>query len=137
MAFYVGMANRKRYTDQSIYCWVYVRYIERNISTYSIYRNISSDYVFLNKHPSSCTCHLISHRIDIFYLLDGLSKLTRIITYFQTHEHEKLMTTFFTGYFPFPSFCHKNLRFRWKLLWTIIYSLELEKLIITFFGRKM
>ncbi len=26
-----------------------------------------------------CTCHLVSHRIDIFYLLDDLSKLTQVI----------------------------------------------------------
>ncbi len=84
----------------------------------------------------SCTCHLVSYRIDIFYLLDGSSKSTRIITYFQAREHEKWLTIFFTRYFSSPSVCHKNLRFCWKLLWTIIYSLELEKLIITFFRKK-
>ncbi len=45
-------------------------------------------------------CHLVLHRIDIFYQLDGSSKLTQITTYFQTREHEKLITTFFTEYFP-------------------------------------
>ncbi len=79
---------------------------------------------------------MVSHRIAIFYLLDGLSKLTRIITYFQTGEHEKLITTFFSAYFPSPSVCHKNLRFYLKLLRTIIYSQELKKLIITFFQEK-
>ncbi len=80
---------------------------------------------------------MVSHRIDIFYLLDSSSKLTRIISYFQTRGHEKLITTFFTRYFPSPSICHENLRFCWKLLRTIIYFLELEKLIITFFRKKM
>ncbi len=86
----------------------------------------------------SCTCHLVSHRINIFYLLDHFSKLTRIIPFFQTRENEKLITTFFIEYFPSPSVCHKNLRFCWKLLRTIIYSLELEKLIISCFsgGKK-
>ncbi len=60
------------------------------------------------KDWESCTCHLVSHRIDIFYLLDGLSKLTQIITYFRTREHEKLITNFFTGYFPSPFVCYKN-----------------------------
>ncbi len=73
----------------------------------------------------------MSYRIDIFYLLDSSSKLTQIITYFQTHEHLKLINPFFTGYFPSPSVCHKNFRFYWKLL--RIYSHKLEKLIITFF----
>ncbi len=63
--------------------------------------------------------------------------MTQIITYFQTREHEKLIITFFTRCFPSPSVCHKNLRFCWKLLRTIIYSLELEKLTITFFQEKM
>ncbi len=63
--------------------------------------------------------------------------MTRIITYVQTHEHEKLTTTFFTEYFPSPSVCHKN-----KILLKIIANhylfFELEKLIITFFsGKKM
>ncbi len=44
---------------------------------------------------------------------------------------------FFPGYFPSPSVCHKNSRFYWKLLCAIIHSLELEKLIITFFKKKM
>ncbi len=56
--------------------------------------------------------------------------------YFQTHEHEKLTTTFFTEYFPSRSVCYKNLRFCWKLLRTIICPLELQKLIITFFQEK-
>ncbi len=68
--------------------------------------------------------------------LDSSSKLTRIITYFQTREYEKLITTFFIEYFPSPSICHKTLRFSWKLLRTIIHSLELEKLIINFFMKK-
>ncbi len=84
----------------------------------------------------SWTCHLASHRINIFYPLNGSLKLIRIVTHFQTREHEKLITTFFTGYFPSPSACHKNLRFCWKLLRTIIYPLEMEKLIITFFRKK-
>ncbi len=68
--------------------------------------------------------------------MDGSSKLTRIIIYFQIRGHGKLITTFFTGYFLSPSVCRKNLKFCWKLLWTIIYFLELEKLIIVFFFRK-
>ncbi len=84
-----------------------------------------------------CTCHLVSHRIDIFYLLNSWSRLTLIITYFQTCEHEKWITTFFSGYFPSPSICHKNFRFCWKLLWSIIYFLKLEKLRITFFQGKV
>ncbi len=112
--------------------------ISREIYQYIRYtgRNISLDNFFLNKHSASRTCNLVSYQIDIFYRLDSLSKLTQIITYFQTREHEKLITTFFTGYFPSPSVSHKNLRFCWKLLRIIIYSLELEKLIITFFREK-
>ncbi len=118
-------------------------YISREIYQFIRYigRNIWTNYFFLNKHPSASMLsirHLVSHRIDIFYLLDGTSKLTRIITYFQTRKHEKVITIFITRYFPSPSVCHKNLKFCWKLLQTIIYSLELEKLIITFFqGKKM
>ncbi len=44
--------------------------------------------------------------------------------------------TFFIGYFPSPSVCHKSLMFCWKLLRTINYSLKQEKLIITFFQEK-
>ncbi len=47
-----------------------------------------------------------------------------------------LITAFFTGYFPSPSICHKNLRFCWKSLQTIICSLKHEKLIISFFRKK-
>ncbi len=96
----------------------------------------SANILRMGEDWESCICHLMSHWINICYLLDGLSKLMRIITYFQTREHEKLITTFFIGYFPSPFVCHKNLRFYWKLLWTIIYSLKLEKLKITFFSRK-
>ncbi len=42
-----------------------------------------------------CTCHLVSHCIDIFYLLDGSSKLTRIITYFQNMITRKINNHFF------------------------------------------
>ncbi len=70
---------------------------------------------------------------DIFYLLESSSKLTWIITCFQTSKHEKLIITFFTRYFPFLSICRRNLRSCWKLLRAIIYFLELEKLIITSF----
>ncbi len=148
---HIGMANWKRYINQLIYRCINIDMsdISREIYRYIQYikRSISIDYLFLNKHPlakmlrmgenwESGACHLGSHRIDIFYLLDGLSKLTRIITYFQTHEHEKLITTFFTRYFPSLSVCHKNWRVCWKLLWTIIYPIELEKLIITCFHKK-
>ncbi len=124
-----------RYIDQLIYRWVYIDMsdISREIYRYIWYigRNISADYFFLNKHLSSPKHFLIN---DNF--LDSSSKMTRIITYFQISKHEKLITTFFTWYFPSPSICHENLRFRWKLLQTIIYSLKLEKLIITFFREK-
>ncbi len=66
-------------------------------------------FSYINSHPPPS----ISLINDNFL---GLSKLTQIITY--------------------SSICHKNLRFCWKLLRTIIYSLELEKLIITFFRKK-
>ncbi len=92
---------------------------------------MSTDYFSLNKHPS--TPKHFPHQCQF---LDGSLKLTHIITYFQTREHEKLITTFFSGYFPYPFVCHKNLRFCLKLLGTIIYSLELEKFIITFFQEK-
>ncbi len=49
----------------------------------------------------------------------------------------KINNHFFHQYFPSPSVCHKNLRFCWELLRTIIYSFELEKLIILFLGKKM
>ncbi len=92
--------------------------ISREIYRY-IVRNISTDYFFLNKHPSSTKN--FPHQWQFF----GRSlKLTRIITYFQTCDHEKLTTTFFTTYFPSPSVCHKNLRFCWKLLGTIISILS-------------
>ncbi len=111
-------------SDISPSIYQYVRYIERNISTYSIYQKKYIDRLFFPKKTPILSSHLVSHRIDIFYLLDSLSKLTRIITYLQTREHEKLITTFFTGYFPSTSICHKKLRFCWKLLWTIIYSVK-------------
>ncbi len=112
-----------RYIDQLIYCWVYINTssISREIYRYIRYieRNLSTDYFFLNKHPSanmlgmgenweSCTCHLVSPRIDIFYLLDSSSKFTQIITYFRKQKHEKLITTFFTRCFPSPSVRRKN-----------------------------
>ncbi len=128
------MANRKRYryiniSDTLREIYRYIRYIRRNIS-----RN----YFFLNKQPSANmfrsewakigrAAHVIWYRIElIFSICWMVHQLTRIITYFQTCEQEKLITTFSTWYFPSPSVCHKNLRFYWKLLWTIIYSLELE-----------
>ncbi len=45
----VGMANRKRFIAE--YISICPIYIETNISIYSI-RNISTDYFFVNKHPS-------------------------------------------------------------------------------------
>ncbi len=115
----------------------YIRHILEEIYRQIIFPKYpSANMLRMGEDWESCTCHLVSHPIDIFYLLDGSSKLTRIITYFPICEHEKLRTTFFTRYFPFPSFYHKNLRFYLKLLRTIIYSLELEKLIITFFQEK-
>ncbi len=78
----------------------------------------------------------MSHRIDIFYLLDSLLKLTWIITYFQTCEHEKLITTFFTRYFPSLSVCHKHLRFCWKLLQTIYLLSRTGKINYHFFSGK-
>ncbi len=126
------MANRKRYIDQSIYHRVYIDMsdISREIYQYIRYigRNIWTDYFFLNKHPSSPK-HF-PNQWQFFYLRKGLNL-------FQTRQHEKLITTFFNGYFPSPSVYHKNLRFCWRLLRTIMYSLELEKLIITFFRKKM
>ncbi len=51
-------------------------------------------------------------------------------------DHLNPHLTFLTRYFLSPSVCHKNSRFCWKLLRTFIYSLELEKSIITFFQEK-
>ncbi len=54
----------------------------------------SANMLRMGEDWESCVCHLVSHRIDIFYQSDGSSKLTRIITYFQTSELEKLIITF-------------------------------------------
>ncbi len=89
----------------------YIPYIGRNMI----------NKLFFPKQTPILPSHQVSHRIDVFYLLDGSSELTRIITYYWTHRHEKLITTSFTGYFPSPSVCHKNLRFCWKLLQSIIF----------------
>ncbi len=90
-------------------------------------------------YPSHSRSCLVSWCLDknVNQVSDGSSKLTLIINCFQTREHEKLITTFFTGYFPSPPVCYKNSNLCWKLLWTIICSLELEKLIIIYFKKKM
>ncbi len=83
--------------------------INRCVAEYiSIYRekyiDIFDQIIFslINTHPPPS----ISLINDNF--LDGLSKLTRIITYFQTRKHEKLITTFFTGYFHLHPFVIKT-----------------------------
>ncbi len=120
------MAKWKRYTDILIN-----RYITEYILICLINREKYSDIRYIGKSISTDYFTQINT-----YLLDGLSKLTRITTYFQTCKHEKLITTFFTRYFPSPSVCHKNITFCWKLLQTVIFSLELEILIIPFFRER-
>ncbi len=83
-------------------------------------------------HVIWCRIALIFSICWMFVKID-----TKYYPFSNTQTWKKLITTFFTGYFPSPSICHKNLKFCWKLLRTIIYSLELEKLIITFFRKKM
>ncbi len=119
-----GMANWKKYIDVSINCYI-AKYIDMSDLSREIYRyirysgrNIWTDYFFLNKHPSS-TKHFL-HQWQ-----------------FLSQKRTKGFENKITGNFPSPSVCHKNLRFYWKLLRIIIYSLELEKLIITFFRKKM
>ncbi len=111
------------------------KYISKEIYRY-MGRNISTDYFFVNEHPSSS---VIWCRIELIFSICWTVRQNwyESLPVFKIREHEKLITTFFTGYFTSPFVCHKNLRFCWKLWQTITYSLELEKLIITFFKKKM
>ncbi len=97
------MANRKRYIDMSDISREIYRYVSREIYRDVLYigRNISTDYSFLNEHPSanmlrtgedweSCTCHLVSHGIDIYKLLfHSLFKVEFDIDHFVLGEHQE------------------------------------------------
>ncbi len=112
----------------------YIRYIGRNILT---------DYFFLSKHPSANTqnewrlgeLHMPSGVTSNWYFLSG--RFVKTDTNHYLFSNTWTWKINITGYLPSLSVCHKNLRFCWKLLWTIMYSLELEKLIIIFFRKKM
>ncbi len=103
-------------------------YKENYIDIFDISEKMYRHYFFLNKHTFSHK-HFSRQWQFFFYLRKGLNQFSNTRTW-------KINNYFFTRYFPSTSVCHTNSRFCWKLLRTIIHSLDLEKLIITFFQEK-
>ncbi len=118
-----------------IYHWVYIDMSDksREIYRYILYirRNILTNYFFLNKHPSS---H--KHFPHQWQFFGRFIKIDTNHYLFSNTQSWKINNHFLHRIFSISIHLSWKLKVLWKLLRTIIYSLKLEKLIITFFRKK-